>query len=154
MGVDITSRSPRRGELVRFALDGQAPKVLASHGSSVQSVALDPTDTWVATGSYDRIVRIGPVSGEEPYYFFGHEGVVWDVAFSPDGKWLASGGEDKKIRLWPAPDGTKPPFHTLPREELLSKLRALTNLRIVPDSGTGYKVDVGPFPGWTKVPEW
>jgi WD40 repeat protein/DNA-binding winged helix-turn-helix (wHTH) protein len=156
MGVHVTSRTPRIGELVRFDLVGGVPKVLASHGRSVQSAALDPTDTWVATGSFDGVVRIGPVSGEEPYYFFGHEGTVQDVAFSPDGKWLASAGKDKKIRLWPVPDGSKPPFHTLPREELLSKLRALTNLRVVPDpdSGTGYKVEVGPFPGWAKVPEW
>jgi WD40 repeat protein len=156
MGVHVTSRTPRIGELVRFDLEGGVPNVLASHGSAVQSAALDPTDTWVATGSFDGIVRIGSVTGGEPYYFFGHEGTIYDVSFSPDGKWLASGGEDKKIRLWPVPDGSKPPFHTLPREELLSKLRALTNLRVVPDpgSGTGYKVGVGPFPGWVKVPEW
>jgi WD40 repeat protein len=156
MGVQITGRSPRRGQLVRFDLHGAEPKVLASHEGSVQWAALDPTDTWVATGSFDGIVRIGRVSGEEPYYFFGHEGTVWDVAFSPDVKWLASGGKDKTIRLWQVPNGSKPPFHTLPREELLAKLRALTNLRVVPDpdSGTGYKVEVGPFPGWAKVPEW
>ncbi len=156
MGVHVTSRTPRIGELVRFDLHGAAPKVLASHGNAVQSAAVDPTDTWVATGSYDGIVRIGSVSGGEPHYFFGHEGTIYDVSFSPDGKWLASGGEDKKIRLWPAPDGSKSPFHMLPREEVLSKLRALTNLRVVPDpdSGTGYKVEVGPFPGWAKVPEW
>jgi WD40 repeat protein len=156
MGVHITSRTPRIGELVRFDLNGGAPKVLALHGDSVESAALDPTDTWVATGSFDGVVRIGRVSGDEPYYFFGHEGTINDVAFSPDGKWLAAGAKDKTIRLWPVPDGTKPPFHTLPREALLAKLRALTNLRVVPDpdSGTGYKVEVGPFPGWAKVPEW
>jgi WD40 repeat protein len=156
MGVHIMSRSPRRGELVRFELDGGATTVLALHGDFVQSAALDPTDAWVATGSFDGIVRIGPVSGEEPYYFFGHAGTINDVAFSPDGKWLASGGEDKTIRLWPVPDRSKPPFHMLPRGELLSKLRALTNLRVVsdPGSGTGYKVEVGPFPGWANVPEW
>jgi hypothetical protein len=155
-GVQITSRSPYRGDLVRFDLHGGVPTVLTSHGRLVQSAALDPTDTWVATGSFDGVVRIGPVSGEEPYYFFGHEGTIHDVAFSPDGRWLASGGKDKTVRLWPMPDGSKPPFHTLRREELLSKLRAMTNLRIVPDSssGTGYKVEVGPFPGWAKLPVW
>jgi len=69
---------------------------------------------------------------------------------------IASGGEDGTIRLWPMPDLTKPPLHTLPHDELLAKLRSLTNLRAVPDPGsdTGWKIEVGPFPGWATVPEW
>jgi hypothetical protein len=52
------------------------------------------------------------------------------------------------------PGGT--PFHTLPYEEILKRLRALTNLRVVPDgsSDTRYRVEVGPFPGWKDVPTW
>ena len=48
------------------------------------------------------------------------------------------------------------PFHTIPYEEFLERLRALTNLRVVPDeeSSTGYGIDIGPFPGWETVPEW
>ncbi len=67
-----------------------------------------------------------------------------------------SGGSDKKLRLWPVPDAAKTPFQALPREELLGKLRALTNLRAVPsaDSATGYKIEAGPFRGWASVPEW
>jgi len=36
------------------------------------------------------------------------------------------------------------------------KLDALTNLRVVPDSSasTGWKLDIGPFPGWKDVPTW
>ena len=60
------------------------------------------------------------------------------------------------IRLWPMPDLSKPPLHTLPRGELIAKLKTLTNLRVVRDeeSSTGWKVEVGPFPGWAEVPEW
>jgi hypothetical protein len=49
-----------------------------------------------------------------------------------------------------------PPLHTLPREKLIAKLKTLTNLRAVRDekSSTGWKVEVGPFPGWAEVPEW
>jgi len=48
------------------------------------------------------------------------------------------------------------PFHTIPYEEFLERLRALTNLRVVPEeeSSTGYGIDIGPFPGWETVPEW
>jgi len=40
--------------------------------------------------------------------------------------------------------------------ELLAKLDALTNLRLVPDpsASTGWKLDVGPFPGWKEVVTW
>jgi WD40 repeat protein len=97
---------------------------------------------------------VGPFSGEEPHLLYGHARAVTSVAVSPDGKWIASGSDDDTIRLWPMPDG--PPLHTLPLEQLLAKLRALTNLRVEPDaaSATGYKVKPGPFPGWAKVPEW
>ena len=48
----------------------------------------------------------------------------------------------------------QPPLHTLPRDELLAKLRSLTNLRAVRDakSATGWSIELGPFPGWKNVP--
>jgi WD40 repeat protein len=98
---------------------------------------------------------VGPFgSDEEPHLLYGHSALVTSLAVSPDGKWIASAAEDGTIRLWPMPEGT--PLHTLPYDELLAKLRSLTNLRIVSDPGsaTGYKVEPGPFPGWAKFPEW
>ncbi len=69
---------------------------------------------------------------------------------------IASAGEDTTVRLWPMPDLSKPPLHTLPRDELIAKLKTLTNLRVVRDeeSSTGWKLTVGPFPGWETVPSW
>ncbi len=98
---------------------------------------------------------MGRADGSEPHLLLGHGGSVQAVALSPDGQWVAS-ASGSEIRLWPMPDLSKSPFHTLPHDELMAKLRSLTNLRVVEDTtaATGYKLDVGPFPGWKDVPTW
>jgi hypothetical protein len=77
------------------------------------------------------------------------------LAVSPDGRWIASAA-GSEIRLWPMPDLTKPPLHTLPLDQLLAKLHELTNLQVVADetAPSGYRLEVGPFPGWKNVPTW
>jgi hypothetical protein len=53
-------------------------------------------------------------------------------------------------------DLSKPPLHTLPRDELIAKLKTLTNLRVVRDERdpTGWTLTHDPFPGWETVPSW
>jgi WD40 repeat protein len=129
---------------------------IVSHGKAVTRFAIDPTGRFIATGSADGAVRVGPASEErEPQLLLGHEGAIVAIAFSPDGRWVASAGRNN-IRLWPFPDMSKPPLHTLPHDELIAKLETLTNLRVVRDeeSSTGWTLEVGPFPGWEDVPSW
>ena len=101
-------------------------------------------------------MRVGRLSGGEPHLLMGHEGPIDYVAISPDRRWIASTGDDDTLRLWPMPDLTKPPLHTLPHDDLIAKLKSLTNLRVVrdPESAEGWKVDLDPFPGWKEIPAW
>jgi WD40 repeat protein len=155
VGVHARGKAGRSVALFRFDLDGGAPLPLTSHGA-VDEVALDPSGAFVASGSPDGTVRIGPISGAEPHVFLGHKSGIMALAFSPDGRWLASTAQDLSVRLWPVPDLTKTPLHQRPYEELMAVLRSHTNLRAVPDpqSATGYKLEPGPFPGWARPPDW
>ena len=139
-----------------FDIASRATREITSHGNMLNSFALDRSGTILVTGSLDGVVRVGPISGGEPYLLFGHSGMVSSVAVSPDGRWIASSSDDGTIRLWPMPDLSKPPLHTLPHDQLLAKLKSLTNLHAVRDSSsdTGWKIEIGPFRGWAIVPEW
>jgi len=150
----IDPRLPGRAVLLDLGTGTAIP--LDNHGDQVYAIAMDPSGTLVVTGSDDGVIRVGPATGEEPHLLFGHEGRVWSLALDPLGRWIASGGEDTTVRLWPMPDLSKPPLHTLPREELIAKLKTLTNLRVVRDeaSATGWKLTHDPFPGWETVPSW
>ena len=142
-------------ELVLLDLAGHRSRRITTHGFRLLRARLSPSGRVIVTGGADGVVRAGPVSGEEPHLLFGHKGPVFGLAISPDERWIAS-SSDESISIWPMPDVTKPPLHTLSHAELLAKLDALTNLRVVrdPTSSTGWKLDVGPFPGWKEVPAW
>jgi WD40 repeat protein len=129
---------------------------LESHGNRVVAVALNGKGSIAITADSDGSIRIGPVTGQEPHVLFRHEARIEVLAVDPEERWVASGDLEGVIRLWPMPDLTKPPLHTLPREELIAKLKTLSNLRVVrdPDSPTGWKLTHDPFPGWETVPEW
>jgi WD40 repeat protein len=103
----------------------------------------------LVAGSPDGTVRVARDPDAEPYLLTGHVGSSQVAAISPDPKWVASTGEDNTLRLWPMPDLSKPPLHALPHDELVAKLKSLTNLRAArdPKSPTGWTVELGPFPG-------
>jgi serine/threonine protein kinase/WD40 repeat protein len=142
-------------ELLVFDLATRTSRPITTHGRRLWDAAFDPSGRIVVTGDIDGVVRVGPATGEEPHLLFGHAAHITRVAVSPDGRWIVSASDDA-YNLWPMPDVTKPPLHTLPYPELMAKLDALTNLRVVREASaaTGWKLDVGPFPGWKDVPTW
>ncbi len=144
------------GSVVLLDLDSNTATPLDAFGDEVITVAIDPEGTFVVTGSLEGEVRAGLLTGEKPHLLLGHESPVTRVTIDPLGRWIASASNDTTVRLWPMPDLSKPPLHTLPHDELIAKLKTLTNLRVVrdEDSPSGWKLEVGPFPGWETVPTW
>ena len=146
------------GRAVVFDIEAGEAMPLTSHGSDICAVSIDDAGSIAVTGNTDGEIRVGPITGEEPYLLLGHSGVVAKVAVDPLGRWIASNGHlgDLTVRLWPMPDLSKPPLHSLPHDELIAKLKTLTNLRVVRDeeSATGWKLTHDPFPGWETVPTW
>jgi WD40 repeat protein len=138
-----------------YDLEKKELRDLETHGGEVMVRAWDPSGGRVITGSRDGIVRVGAVTGEEPHLLIGHEGEIAGLEVDPSGQWIASVGEDGTVRLWPMPEGR--PIHTLPRDELLARLRSLTNYRVAADpaSPSGYRLDSEHFQGWNReAPSW
>jgi WD40 repeat protein len=119
---------------------------------------LSPDGTLWVSAAPDGSLRVGHIEGGEPHLFFGHEmATSFPPAISADNLWVGcSTGDNRTVRLWPMPDLSRQPLHALSHDELIARLRSLTNIRAVRDeaSGTGWKLEVGPFPGWAEVPEW
>ncbi|KAJ5125303.1 hypothetical protein N7526_007480 [Penicillium atrosanguineum] len=80
---------------------GTELQTLEGHSGSVQSVAFSPDSQLLASGSYDKTIRLwDPVTGVLIQSLEGHSEPVLLVTFSPDGLLLASGSYDKTIQLW------------------------------------------------------
>jgi WD40 repeat protein len=99
----------------RAAEPAQVATTLKGHTEIVYALAFSPDGKYVATGSFDRTVRLwDTASGKEVKAFggsSGHQNLVLCVAFSPDGKTLASGSQDNTVKLWELPSvNTVPTF--------------------------------------------
>jgi WD40 repeat protein len=93
--------------LLLAAPGGAAELVLQlGHRSGVSSVAFSPDATRIASGSWDKTVKVWAVeTGQELLSLSGPTEGVNCLAYSPDGKRLVSGNEDKTVRVWDADRG-------------------------------------------------
>jgi serine/threonine protein kinase/WD40 repeat protein len=149
--------TPEASGLTRHDLESGSSQPIDTHGDRIGALALSPNGSAIATSVFgEGTIQVGSADGSEPHLLFGHEGNVTALEFSPDGRWIASGDTEGTIRLWPLPNLAEPPLHTLPREDLIAKLKALTNLRAVrdPESSSGWTLTRDQFRWWEPLPTW
>ena len=81
-------------------------RTLTDHSDEVGAVAYSPDGRHLATGSWDKRVRVWDVGTGTSRTLTGHTKYVSGVRFSPDGRHLASGSLDKTVRVWDLKTGT------------------------------------------------
>lgn len=88
---------------------GEVLVALKGHADTVDCVALSPDGSLIATGSFDKSIRLWDAAGKGLRSYAGdkgHTGQVLAVAFSPKGDQLASGGADNTAKIWDVPTST------------------------------------------------
>jgi WD40 repeat protein/beta-lactamase regulating signal transducer with metallopeptidase domain len=90
-----------RGEARIWQVAGPGWQVKAAHKGPVCCAAWSPDSKTLATGSYDKTIKLwNAETGKVTATLTGHGGHVRALAFRPDGTQLASSGADRTVKLW------------------------------------------------------
>ena len=98
------------GGLSGQSLPADVVAVLKGHLDTVDAVAVSPDGKWIATGSFDKTIKLWDAATAKEARTYsgpqGHQGQVLAVAFSPKSDMLASGGADNTAKVWDIPTST------------------------------------------------
>ncbi len=125
------------------AVTGVHKFTLEGHTRGVKSVAFSPDGRTLASGSWDKTVRLWNVVTGAQVRRLKAPDHVWSVAFSPDGRTLASAGGnyDGTVRLWNAETGA----HI---RTLNGHLTGVVNVAFSPDGHTLVSASNGEIRLW------
>jgi WD40 repeat protein len=76
--------------------------ILREHADDVECIAFSPDGKFVATGGWDRTIRVFSIDSTIDWYgsLYGHDAAVTTLAFSRDSKKIVSGGNDFNTIIW------------------------------------------------------
>jgi U3 small nucleolar RNA-associated protein 13 len=101
---------PGAASLNRLADNGQEVALSAfistrAHDKDINIVSVAPNDSYIATGSQDKTVKLWKSSDLSLVATLkGHRRGVWDCQFSPFDRVVATGSGDKTLKLWSLSD--------------------------------------------------
>ena len=94
-------------EDVREQITISAGHSVRAHDKDINTVAIAPNDSLIASGSQDHSIRLWKASDLSPVTTLsGHKRGVWKVTFSPVDRSLASASGDRTVRLWSLNDNS------------------------------------------------
>ncbi len=109
-GRTVASGGAEEAIDLRDAATGALRQRWHAHSGAVAALAFNPAGDLLASGGYDRRVKLWRVPGGEEVVFQGgdaHADWVTGVAFAPDGSVLATACDDCTIRLWDVRKGSQ-----------------------------------------------
>lgn len=79
-------------------------EIFRGHTNAVVTVAFNPNGKEIATGSFDKTIRIFKTNERKPRdcYYNDRMQIVHGVQYSNDGEFIISGSDDGSLRLWKA----------------------------------------------------
>lgn len=102
---DVSSATSAKRSGSSAPVTCHAGRTIKAHDKEINSVAVAPNDSLVATGSQDKLVKVWDTESLSlKGTLKGHKRGVWCVNFSPVDKCLVSGSADKTIKIWSLSD--------------------------------------------------